>query len=713
MPRFFPSLLLCTIAYAETPVPDTIRHNAEKPSWAEGADKLPAFPKPAPGKTFSELSLKILQPDGFAFRKPREDWQGARIRISTIPEWTAWLAKRQQYVDKWMNRHCDRTEWKAGWWHDFVSPKDGSFLVWTEEIPGEQVDHFTSLSGHRVEITPKLFAAWVMKFREKHLAVMVESARLYQLTGDTRYAEWTAGQIDFYAGNYAKWPIQTGFGNFARFGCQSLEDATWLIQWVETARLLFGYAEPQRRQAWFQNLFKPQCELLNRSFQIIHNIATWHRSAQTQVALLYKDSELWAQAVDAPYGLRAQLRRGVTSDYFWYEQSLGYNNYVINAVVPTLVVAGLTGQRERLLEEAALLQNMMISPITLRFPDGNGTRLPCPADAHFTPHVQFSDMARAARVLPTTIGIDWAGANLDWSTLVDPLERQGMEIVKTNTDVGAHIKNLSPVVSRNMESSRFALLKQGPWQVFYHYGQLAKSHSQSEALNWSAAFGKTDISHDPGTTGYGSPMTNYFRHGLNHNVPLIGGMGQYGWNPGRLIHFDPGTETRPASVTAEQPDYRPGVAARRTLRIENKILVEETTLDFSRNFSASGNSKRSELPGIVVQLQGTPRLPSIFAASPTFQDNRPAVFRFWENVRSAIFSQKAELDVMFSDGLVVRLEISCPGKFTLYQGSTPDSPPLRRTGFFAESLMPATPGTSVKFVTRLIPLTQPQGRKNE
>ena len=52
-----------------------------------------------------------------------------------------------------------------------------------------------------------------------------------------------------------------------------------------------------------------------------------------------------------------------------------------------------------------------------------------------------------------------------------------------------------------------AVLKFGKWQVFLHYGQPPiKSHLQAEVLNYSAYFCNADITHDPGTVGYGSPL---------------------------------------------------------------------------------------------------------------------------------------------------------------------------------------------------------------
>ena len=45
-----------------------------------------------------------------------------------------------------------------------------------------------------------------------------------RLTGDKRYADWVAAQLDFYAENYLRWPLQNKNGKSRLMG-QSLDDA--------------------------------------------------------------------------------------------------------------------------------------------------------------------------------------------------------------------------------------------------------------------------------------------------------------------------------------------------------------------------------------------------------------------------------------------------------------------------------------------------------
>jgi oligo-alginate lyase len=654
--------------------------SAAKPGWTKDADLLPVFAKPHPERVFA--SVKILQPDGSVFRTPKEDWAGARQRIESEPQWRAWFAAQQAEIDEWMRTQHDRTEWSAGWWHDFVSPKDGSFLTWTKDVPRESASFLFSPSDPHVEITPKIFGGWVFGFRSRHMTKIEEAARLYRITGDVRYAEWAAGQLDFYADNYERWPLGTPRGTPVRLSVQSLDEAVNLIKLTDAARLLFDWAGADRRQGWYDKFFKPESELLDRSYQIIHNIAVWQRSASAQVALLYDDEVMLTRALDGEYGLRAQLSRGVTSDYIWYEQSLGYNNFVVNAFEPLLTFAGLLGKDELVRNEAAIVENLLIAPLVLRFPDN---LLPNPADAGKPGHASAAALKGIRRILPTTLGIAAAAKSgaLSWDDLIDPPE------APADLDPA-----LPAVVSHHFESSRFALLKQGDWQVFFHYGQVNRSHSQSEALNWSASYKDADVSHDPGTVGYGSPLSSgYYRRGLNHNVPLVNGDGQIPWSPGELTRFDPVQ----AVMTGEQSAYRPDAFARRTLRIDGDRLIDEATV------TCTGDPAAEARLGLALHLQGVADLPAAFLPVEDFAKDRPEAFRYWTEVRSAAFTDHAEFTVTLGNGQVLRVTFSTPGAFVVYAGSSPDYPPGRRSGFYIEKTVPAKEAT---FITMLAPASR-------
>ena len=611
------------------------------------------FPKPDPARAFA--SLKVFGKDGSPVRTPKEDWNGAQQRTREDAKWAAWLEEQRAECDAWIRAHAtDRVEWIAGWWHDFVDEKTGAFLSWTPVPPAG--------------VSAKVFGGWVFRFRSLHTQKMVQAARLWRLTGDSRYAEWGIRQLNFYAENYEKWPLQTEKGK-SRLMFQSLDEANVLVRLVEAARLVDGRATPQQRQAWVEKLLRPMALLVDETLQRVHNIAVWQRSATGMAALYLRDSDLWRRAVDAPFGLRRQMADGVTSDYLWVEQSFGYNSYVVSAVLPLFVYAGLEGRLGELRREAEIAENLMLAPSVLRFPDG---RLPMPADTtggfQWWPNTGLMESAR--RVFPTWIGLEAARRRLSWERLLDPVEE----------DTGQR-GALPEVTSRNLESSRMAVLKQGDWQLFFHYGQLDPSHAQAEALNFEAAYGNTDITHDAGTVGYGSPLhREFYTRGHAHNVVLIDGEGQQRWAPGELLAFDP------ARVAARQPQYRENASVERDLRITGDVVEDRVKVET--------RDQREHRIGLALHVQGRVRLPEGFRDDPGF------ALKHWEGARTAEFPNEVVL-LVEDPGLVLEVKVAAGATLRVTHASTPDIAPRRR-----ESLYFELSGQSAEFVTTFRPRRQ-------
>lgn len=646
------------------------------------------FPKPDPEHAFAEL--KLCDAAGHPWRAAREDWAGAKARVAHDSAWAAWLTSERAEVDAWIAHHHDHVEWAAGWSHDGVSPKDGSRVIWEDKIPREEIQFFHSPSDPHIEITDKLFAWWVVSFRNQHVETMVRAAELYRLTGERRYADWATSQMDFYADNFAHWRMLPS-AKGARLFWQTLTEASNLVKFVDVVRLLGDHVTAEHRDQWRAKFFTPEVELLNATHHDIHNIATWQRCAVAQVALLFGDEPMWRQAIDGAYGLRQQMNEGITSDYLWYEQSLGYNNFVVSAVRTLFTMAGIYGRTDALAPEMAAAEDIMLAPTYLRFPNG---QLPNPADSGGIPTAPNREFfGETYRIFPTRIGLAVAAHRRDWNTLLDPPDdvRRAYAPASDHTPAraGANVSvggaagddaALPAVTSRNLESTRMAILRSGDWQVFIHYGQLAHSHLQSEALNYSAFFGSTDITHDPGTVGYGSPLhKGYYTQGLNHNVPLIDGEGEVPPQRGELLAYSAET----ATVSAGQPHYRPDARAQRTLHIDGDRLIDTATIE-----STSGPRKL----GFALHLQGKPHLPEGFTSDPDFAAKRPTAFHFWRNVSVATFRDRAEFDVTYRD-VVMHVTVTAPGEFKLWHGSAPDVPPRRRDSFYLELIAPATTAT--------------------
>ena len=664
MRRFLP-LLALTLAAPSLFGEDAIDPAADSVSYA----------KDHPAAVYPEL--KIYDAQNQPIRMPKEDWAGAAARVSASPELSGWVKYQRKEIDEWIQKRHDKVEWIAGWYHDFVSPKDASHLTFTPDEPGPET--LSSKSDPKVQLTPKLHAAWVFAFRSAYAKRLLDSARLYRLTGDKKYAEWTASSLDFYANNFLRWPLDSPehsvHPNESRLMGQALDEATNLIQYVQAARLLKDYATPERSKHWSEAFFKPEAHLLQKSRQTIHNIGCWQRAAVAEVALYCKDQDLWKQAVDAPNGIHDQIARGVTSDYIWREQSLHYNGFVVEALGPFFIDAMLEGRGAELREDMEAVENLMLTPAAMRFPTG---QLPNPADGGKAERAPAPALwSRMARLFPTKIGVYELAHDKSWAAIIDPPDP---------ALVAAQSPELPPVTSRSFESSRMAVIRKGPWQVYLHYGQITNSHVQAEALNFEAFYQNTDVTQDAGSVGYGSPMfREYYQAAVSHNVPLVDGVGQEGWNRGQLDSFSDD------SVSVSQPKYRPGASASRTMTIDGDSLK-----DSARVTTTDG---KPHALGFMVHFMGKAEgLPASFVAEPdpTKIQSAPG-FKYWKETARATFRDRASFNVKI-DNEMMRVDFELPGDFTIWHASAPDLLPRRRDVFYLE-----TRGTDATLKTTILP----------
>jgi hypothetical protein len=624
-----------------------------------------AFPKENPGAVYPELKIYDAQKN--PIRIPREDWAGARQRVASDPQWAKWLANRRSDVDDWMAHRQDKVEWVCGWYHDFVSPKDASQLIFTPDEPGPETLH--SASDPQVELTPKLHAAWVYFFRGKYGGEMLQAARLYRLTGDAKYAAWAASQIDFYADNFEKWPANHRDGPphstepTCRIMYQPLDEAAHVIDLVETAQTLGDYVDATRRQHWIDALFKPEAAMLEVAGGCrISNRSCWDFAAVGELAIYCQDDDMWKQAIDGPFRIHDQIARGLTSDYLWFEQSLHYNDYTVQALTTLFSFAQMAGRGAELQQDMETTEDLMLSPAEMRFPTG---QLPNPADGGKAEHAPSAALwSKTARLFPTPMGVYELAHDRGWPSLLDPPDP---------ALVAASLPPLPPVISRSFESSRMAVLHSGPWQVYLHYGQLTSAHAQAEALNYEAFFNNTDVTQDPGTVGYGSPMCNaYYRAGVCHNVPLVDGVGQISWDPGHLDGFSD------TSVSASQPHYQPTAQASRILAIDNDSLKDTVRI-------TTQDGKPHAL-GFLLHLMGkVENLPANFVPEPNPGQIEPDPgFTYWKDASRATFHDRAEFDVKF-DAVTLHVKFDLPGDFTLWHASAPDLLPRRRDVFYLET----------------------------
>ncbi|MFA6262567.1 MAG: heparinase II/III family protein [Bacteroidia bacterium] len=588
---------------------------------------------------------------------PSESWSAAATKVAAAPAWSGWVASRKASIDAWTSKPRERADLIGGYMHDYIDAATGLPLNWTPDSPEPP--------NGSTDAQLKFKQAWVFYLRDYNIRRLIDAARVFKVSGETKYRDWAAAQLDFYADNYGLWPLRTNNGR-ARMFQNGLDEATASFSLLDAARLLAPDVTAARAERWRSNLFYPMAGNLKSTGSPLTNIGLWHGAAVAAIGMRYRDAALVSWGLDSTIGVRATLAACLTADNLWNEGSFSYNSYVIAALTSLVTQAGLEGYASQVASEKATITRLLLSPLDFRFDDG---MLPTPSDATPLAAIDVGTHFAAYRVASTWWGVQKAASYQSWDTLVDPPPALPAQPA------------LPPVSTRNFASVRMAVLRAGPWQAFVHYGQATANHAQQETPGYELYKGTTRVSTDAGTVSYGSPYhSEYFTKGPGNNVPLVDGNGQAGWAPGTLDAFV-AADNR---ITVTNPAYQPAVSVSRDFRLATQGLTESTTLTAS-------DAKARRL-GVVFQTGCSVTPLSGLAAATGMKPPANSATGYWSGL--AAYTAQASWSVRLTcGGSSFTYSVTGPAAQTVFIGKGPATPlPATRPVLYYEST-----GTQAKF----------------
>lgn len=622
------------------------------PLWTAAADETALKSGGLTGMALlTSVSTNIFK----GARVAKEDWPTLVSRYKNDPDVANWVQKTEQArVDAWMARNFERADLIGGWVYNYIDPKTNLLRSWspTDAEP----------AAGTTETEKKFKGAWVAWGRQYNIAQAQAAARIYRATGLTKYADWAAKQLDFYATQYGKWPVSTAEGRSTMY-MQGLDEASDAFALVDTARLLESYAGAARTATWKNQLFMPMAANLKSTSAPKSNIQLWHASAIAAIAMRYKDATLLDYAINDVAGIKSNMNAGLTSDNLWIEGTFSYNTYVIECLSKLLVAAGIEGYADRFTAEADGALRMLLAPMEYRFDDGS---LPNPGDSTGA-QVVVNDAVHwyLYRTMPTYWGVAKATAWRTWESLLDAPTAN-----KTTTP-----PPIPTATTKNFNSLRWSVLRAGNWQAFVRYGGMLANHWADESFNFELRHGTTAIAVDPGTVTYGSPYhQGYFQRGVAGNVPLVDGDNQSKWAPGTLTSFDLAN----ATVSAEQPLFQADASVGRTFRVTTGGLVEQAVIKVP-----SGKTKRLGM----VFSSSCDIVPGTGVSSATGQPALPAVtaFGYWTNTATYTTTSNWRVTLKCAGNKNYVMQVWGPGTQRLYIGKAPNTPmPSTRNSIYYE-----------------------------
>ena len=146
-----------------------------------------------------------------------------------------------------------------------------------------------------------------------------------------------------------------------------LDESVWLIRMCWAFVLLEEMLPEGAADRLARQMFRPGAEHIRRiRWPEIHNATNWNNAALATLALVLEDEDLLEVALGGDLGLEPQLTQGVSQDGIWWEGSLSYHYYMLDAVVWTLRILRASG---RSFDDGGILKRMFLAPILISFPD--------------------------------------------------------------------------------------------------------------------------------------------------------------------------------------------------------------------------------------------------------------------------------------------------------------------------------------------------------
>jgi hypothetical protein len=434
------------------------------------------------------------------------------------------------------------------WTHWYSCPKDGVTLQTVSPTEHRCPQCGTVYRGEpydAVVITGE-HSAWSRAVRDLALA--------YRFTRRAEFARRAGEILTGYADRYQGFARHNTRGEDRVGGgkllAQTLDESVWLIP------VAWGYslvretlAEAARRHIE-DDLLLAAAEVIRAHKMGIHNIQCWKNSAVGVVGFATGREELAREALeDAERGFRAQIAKGVTAEGLWWEGSLGYHAYTMQALWPLAEAARHAGidlysDRYRTLYDA---------PLALALPSGDPPGFNDSAGGNVRGLGSLYEIAYARWRRPAYGG------------LVAATDRDSVQALLyglAEAPAGATI----PEESVLLKDAGFALLRApGPLTVAVRFGRHGGGHGHPDKLNIVTFGAGRQFGLDAGSIRYGVPLhREWYRSTIAHNTVAVDEQAQ-GAADGVLEKW--AVAGGATTLVAAAGEVYPGVTLRRALTV--------------------------------------------------------------------------------------------------------------------------------------------------
>ena len=363
----------------------------------------------------------------------------------------------------------------AQWVFYYTNPKTGHWLK--AKSPTEHVDPATG----EIFTDERTLAAYRCILHDQANQAAVTLGWAYVYSGDDRFVGEVKRILLKLAGDYSKYPDRLDrwghTGMLAPLGgrryAQSLEEAVGVIKLAKAYDLTRSSSawSDEERQKVEKDFFKPTADSLLRFSQGTSNHQTWFNAGLLCVASVLADKAMFEQVLNMRGGVYDQFDRSIGDDGLWYEGSMAYHRYALDALIEIADACRRVGLP---LQDQPKLRSMFDGPRQIVYPNGQ------------FPAINDSDRANLSLM----------AGELEWAA------RYYNNAAYTNAA-------LVPTASANLASAGVAILRRNPGTnavcAMMHYGPHNGEHSHFDKLNLMLYANGREWLLDPGRLIYSIP----------------------------------------------------------------------------------------------------------------------------------------------------------------------------------------------------------------
>lgn len=210
----------------------------------------------------------------------------------------------------------------------------------------------------------------------QNLRAMTDAAWAWALTGERRYADYSAAVLLGYAERYLLYPHHDnrcrtpGASSGGHLEEQTLGEASDLVRYIGPAYDLIAESPSltdEDRRAIVDKLIRPMLQNMDKAKAGKSNWQSWHNAAMFIGGAVIGEVAWMQKSLTQPHnGFAFQMQVSINPDGFWYENSWGYHFYTLAALTAHAEAARHVGLD---LYSHPLFKKMFTLPARYAMPD--------------------------------------------------------------------------------------------------------------------------------------------------------------------------------------------------------------------------------------------------------------------------------------------------------------------------------------------------------